>query len=97
MGAKPRPAAVTNGTNATALPTGLVKDYLPDLLLSDPRFGEREVGLDGGKPPLTLWPNIRRMWWGFKNPVSGRVPEWYSPGCVPCKVRPDWALETNRY
>jgi hypothetical protein len=75
----------------------LATDYPPDLLLSDPAFGEREVGLAGGKPPLTVWPDIRRMWWGFRNPVSGRVPEWYSPGCVPCKARPAWALLVNGY
>ena len=87
----------TSNTNTTTPPTGLAKDYPPDLLLSDPAFGEREVGLDGGKPPLTVWPDIRRMWWGYRNPVSGRVPQWYSPGCVPCQARPEWSLVRNGY
>ncbi|KXX74819.1 hypothetical protein MMYC01_208854 [Madurella mycetomatis] len=75
----------------------LLTDYPPDLALSDDSLGEREVGLAGGKPPLTVWPDIRRMWWAFRNPVSGRLPEWYSPGCVPCKAKPDWALLANGY
>ncbi|KAK0651098.1 SnoaL-like domain-containing protein [Cercophora newfieldiana] len=92
--ANPRPPS-----NSTAIPapTGLAKDYPPDLLLSDPAFGDRELGLDGGKPPLTVWPDIRRLWWEFRNPVSGRLPEWYAPGCAPCKARPDWALQVNGY
>ncbi|KAF1960023.1 hypothetical protein CC80DRAFT_523241 [Byssothecium circinans] len=31
------------------------------------------------------------------NLVSGRVPEFYWPGCVPCWVKPEWSLERNGY
>ncbi|GAB1316532.1 Nuclear transport factor 2 family protein [Madurella fahalii] len=75
----------------------LLTEYPPDLALTDDAMGEREVGLAGGKPPLTVWPDIRRMWWAFRNPVSGRLPEWYWPGCVPCKARSNWALLENGY
>ncbi|KAK0625808.1 hypothetical protein B0T14DRAFT_471258 [Immersiella caudata] len=89
--ADPRPPS-----NVTT-PSGLAKDYPPDLLLTDEAFGEREVGMDGGKPPNMRWPDLKRMWWGFRNPVSGRAPESYSPGCVPCVARPKWGLEVNGY
>lgn len=78
-------------------PSPLLKDFPPDLVLSDPALGEREVGLQGGKAPFVAWPEIRRMWFAFRNPVSGRVPEWYSPGCVPCQARPGWGLMANGY
>jgi len=86
-----------NRSQADPDPSPLLKDYPPDLVLSDPALGEREVGLQGGKPPFVTWPEIRRMWFAFRNPVSGRLPEWYSPGCVPCQARPDWGLLANGY
>ena len=94
----PSPSSSSPPSPPTSTPApGLAQAYSPDLLLSSPLFGEREVGLEGGAPPYTSWPDIRRMWFGFRNPVSGRLPEWYSPGCVPCKARPDWGLEVNGY
>jgi hypothetical protein len=37
------------------------------------------------------------MWFSYTNPVSGRVPEFYQPDCVPCAQRPDLKLDRNGY
>jgi hypothetical protein len=86
--AKPR-----NDTSPNPEPAGWTKKYPPDLWLKD--VGERESTFRGGSGRYIEWPEIQRMWWQYKNPVSGRVPEDYWPGCVPCKVRPEWSLEAN--
>ena len=76
-----------------------IDGYLPDVALTDPKLGEREVGLIGGSGQAVIWPGIQRVWWSIRNPVSGRVPQWYwAPGCVPCRgARLDWALKVNGY
>lgn len=76
-----------------------IDGYLPDVALTDPKLGEREVGLIGGSGQTVVWPGIQRVWWSIRNAVSGRVPQWYwAPGCVPCReARPDWALAVNGY
>jgi hypothetical protein len=51
----------------------------------------------GGSGRSLQWPDIQRMWFQYRYPVSGREPEWYWPGCVPCQVRKDWSLEANGY
>lgn len=49
------------------------------------------------QPDTAQWPNIKPMWFGFTNPVSGRVPPLYQPDCVPCAIRPDLKLSANGY
>ncbi|KAK5655768.1 hypothetical protein OQA88_5306 [Cercophora sp. LCS_1] len=71
--------------------------FVADVSLTDPGHGPREVGFMGGPPPTVRWPDIQRMWWAYRNPVSGRLPESYWPGCVPCKAKPDWALTANGF
>jgi len=76
-------------------PRDLIKQYPPDLLLTD--MGDpRETGFMGGSGRYVAWPEIQRMWFGYRNPVSGRVPGdgSYWPGCVPCQPqhRPKWNL-----
>ncbi|KAK4445272.1 SnoaL-like domain-containing protein [Podospora aff. communis PSN243] len=71
--------------------------YIADLALTDPGMGPREIGFNGGPPPTVRWPNIQRMWWASRNLVTGRVPDSYWPGCVPCQARPDWSLMANGY
>lgn len=51
----------------------------------------------GLKPDPTQWPGIKPMWFGYTNPVSGRVPQLYQKDCVPCAIRPDLRLEANGY
>lgn len=86
----------TAGTNGSA-PPAKSRDLPADLSLKDPRLGEREVGLEGGSGKTIAWPEIRRMWFAYRNPVTGKVPDSYWPGCVPCKAEPTWALLSNGY
>ena len=37
---------------------------------------------------MIVWPGILPMWFHYKNPVSGRVPENYWPGSVPVHAVP---------
>jgi len=74
-----------------------IDGYIADLSLKDAAMGPREIGFNGGPPPTVRWPDIQRMWWAFRNPVSGRVPDSYWPGCVPCQARPSWNLTANGY
>ncbi|KAH8898293.1 hypothetical protein GQ53DRAFT_837232 [Thozetella sp. PMI_491] len=79
---------------------GGLGDYPPDVSLKEPKMGEREVGFNGGSGKTVSWPNIQRMWFAYRNPVSGRVPDsyWAAPACVPCKgAKPEWALTANGY
>jgi hypothetical protein len=69
-------------------PAGWTKKYPPDLSIKD--VGEREAGFMGGSGRFVQWPSIQRMWFGYRNLVSGRMPQWFWEGCVPCRVRGDW-------
>lgn len=60
-------------------------------------IGKREEHFSGGPGETWAWPMILPMWFSYTNPVSGRVPELYQPGCVPCALRPELALERNGY
>lgn len=72
-------------------PRDLIKQYPPDLLLTD--MGDpRETGFMGGSGRYVAWPEIQRMWFAYRNPVTGRVPDSYWPGCVPCQHKPGWNL-----
>jgi hypothetical protein len=88
-------AQLRNGTAPKPEPAGWTKKYPPDVTLAD--VGERESTFRGGSGRFIEWPEIQRMWFQYRNPVSGREPEWYWPGCVPCQVRKDWSLEANNY
>ncbi|KAK1759067.1 hypothetical protein QBC47DRAFT_292967 [Echria macrotheca] len=88
-GVKPRAANASNPA-----PRDLIKQYPPDLLLTE--MGDpRETGFQGGSGRYVAWPEIQRMWFGYQNPVSGRVPESYWPLCVPCQHRPEWKLSQH--
>lgn len=94
-----RPVAFKDGIWAKA------KDPLPP----DPNAPPRTAPLSRGMPqdinasdlgatePNVQWPAIKPMWFGYTNPVSGRVPELYQPNCVPCTIRPDLRLDANGY
>jgi hypothetical protein len=57
----------------------------------------REQHFWGGTGNQLQWPSILPMWFTYTNPVSGRVPEFHQPDCVPCALRPDTALSRNGY
>ncbi len=43
----------------------------------------------GGTGETIEWPGILPMWFNYRNPVSGRVPERYWPDCAPGELKPD--------
>ncbi|MCP5145984.1 MAG: nuclear transport factor 2 family protein [Gammaproteobacteria bacterium] len=61
------------------------------------QLGEREAHFAGGPGEVWEWPKILPMWFSYRNPVSGRVPELYQPECVGCDIRPELKLEANGY
>ncbi|CAI6338347.1 unnamed protein product [Periconia digitata] len=88
--AKPR-----NSSAPDPQPASWTKKYPPDVTIAE--VGLRESTFRGGSGKYIEWPEIQRMWFQYSNLVSGRVPEYYWPGCVPCQTRPDWALTANGY
>jgi hypothetical protein len=81
-----RPAAAQS---ATADP------YPPDIPLT--KLGERERGFRGGPGETISWPSIVPMWFHYKNPVSGRVPEHYWPDCESCVQFPETSMKNHGY
>jgi hypothetical protein len=70
-------------------------DYPPDIPLTD--LGEREEGFRGGPGTTVAWPSILPMWFHYRNPVSGRMPERYWPDCVPCIQYPETSMTSHGY
>jgi hypothetical protein len=60
-------------------------------------LGRREAHFTGGTGEPRQWPSILPMWFSYRNPVSGREPEFFQPDCVPCVLRPDLRLEHHGY
>ena len=83
--------------NATESPSALLTKYPPDITLV--QTGDRESTFRGGRGTSINWPEIQRMWFAYRNPVSGRLPQYYWPGCVPChsEAGKSWSLEANGY
>jgi hypothetical protein len=69
--------------------------YPPDIPLS--KLGERERGFRGGVGEEIAWPSLLPMWFHYKNPVSGRLPERYWPDCVPCVQFPETSMKNHGY
>ena len=92
-----------NASKPDPEPAGWTKKYPPDVTLRE--VGEREAGFRGGSGKVVEWPAIQKMWFAYRNLVSGRTPDegryegkvGFWEGCVPCKVRPDWSLVANGY
>ncbi|MXO67089.1 nuclear transport factor 2 family protein [Altererythrobacter endophyticus] len=73
----------------------LVERLPPDILMTD--LGKRAEHFRGGTGETLAWPAILPMWFHYKNPVSGRVPEFYSPDSVPSLLRPESRLIAHGY
>ncbi|KAF1849728.1 uncharacterized protein K460DRAFT_381663 [Cucurbitaria berberidis CBS 394.84] len=86
-------ANLGNSSQSPTEPPAWTKKYPPDLTMAE--VGERESTFKGGSGRAIQWPEIQRMWFQYRNPVSGRTPEWYWPGCVPCEARKEWNLRAN--
>jgi hypothetical protein len=76
-------------------PSKLLTAYPPDILLTD--LGRREEGFRGGTGTPVAWPGILPMWFHYRNPVSGRMPERYWPDCVPSEARPETRMTAHGY
>jgi hypothetical protein len=88
----PRPAAAA----APALPVipGAVAypPNVPNVVL-----GKRMEKFAGGTGETVRWPGILNMWFHYKNPVSGRVPEHYWPDCGVCEYAPYLSMDKYGY
>ena len=86
----PRPAA----TAAMPVIPGSViyPPNVPNVLL-----GKRMEGFAGGTGETIKWPGILNMWFHYKNPVSGRVPEHYWPDCGVCAYAPYLSMDKYGY
>ncbi|MET7401059.1 nuclear transport factor 2 family protein [Dactylosporangium sp. NPDC005572] len=82
----------------------LLQTYPPDVTMVS--VGVREEGFQGGIGRYVAWPEIHKMWFDFRNPVSGRVPgstvtdgsiNYWPTGCVPCEAQPAWKFGANGY
>src|SRR5262245_31202629 len=79
----------------TRRPAAPSNDYPPDIPLT--KLGERERGFRGGTGDTIVWPAILPMWFHYKNPVSGRVPEHYWPDCITCMQYPETSMKNHCY
>ncbi|HWK41867.1 MAG TPA: nuclear transport factor 2 family protein [Croceibacterium sp.] len=73
----------------------LVERYPPDILMTE--LGRRAEHFRGGTGVTLAWPDILPMWFHYKNPVSGRVPEFYWPDSVPSVLLPQSRLIAHGY
>ena len=81
---------------ATPRPSPLLtSNFLPDIPIT--ALGVREEHFRGGTGKTIEWPGILPMWFDYRNPVSGRVPEHYWPTCVPCGYDPGLSMTKNGY
>jgi hypothetical protein len=67
----------------------------PDILMTG--LGRRAEHFRGGTGVTYTWPDILPMWFHYKNPVSGRVPEHYWPDSVPGLLLPQSRLIAHGY
>lgn len=100
--AAPAPGAPAAG-NAPATPPrpqryvgqALVPVFPPDVPITE--LGKLQEHFRGGTGEPWDWPKILPMWWGYKNPVSGRQPELFLPDCVPCEYAPAMSMVKHGY
>jgi len=73
----------------------LVERLKPDILLTE--MGRRAEHFRGGSGQTLQWPQILPMWFNYKNPVSGRAPEYYWPDSATSLGLPQSRLIANGY
>jgi len=67
----------------------------PDIHVN--QLGKREETFGGGPGTVINWPDIKPMWFHYKNPVSGREPSHYWPDCATCVFAPNTSMKQNGY
>jgi hypothetical protein len=96
----PPPAPAPANPNAPPRPrrfvgAALVAEFKPDVPITE--LGRLQEHFRGGTGEAWEWPKILPMWWGYKNPVSGRQPELFLPDCVPCDYAPNMSMVKHGY
>jgi len=93
------PVAWKDGVWAKSKDPATPRAFAPNADVDVPikQLVRREQHFWGGTGAQLQWPSILPMWFTYTNPVSGRVPEFHQPDCVPCGLRPDLALSKNGY
>jgi hypothetical protein len=89
---KPAPPTVPG---VAAPPTALAVKFPPDVPMS--QLGGRAEHFRGGTGETIEWPGILPMWFNYRNPVTGRIPEHYWPDCVICDLVPDSQMTRHGY
>jgi hypothetical protein len=92
---RPAPPAAPSQQPQRYFGAALVAKFAPDIPITI--LGERQEHFRGGTGVPWEWPQILPMWWGYKNPVSGRQPELFLPDCVPCGYSPNMSLVKHGY
>jgi hypothetical protein len=76
-------------------PSPLLATFPPEVPYT--ALGKRLEHFRGGTGTTIEWPGILPMWFEYRNPVSGRVPEHYMPDCVPCEFAPHLSMTRHGY
>lgn len=98
--AAPPPVPVPANPNAPPRPrrfvgAALVAEFRPDVPITE--LGKLQEHFRGGTGEPWEWPKILPMWWGYKNPVTGRQPELFLEDCVPCGYSPNMSMVKHGY
>lgn len=94
--APPRQAPAAPARPANTPPPASGKDlYPPDV--DQNLLGKRMEGFVGGTGEPRRWPQQLNMWFHYKNPVSGRMPEFYWPNCGTCEYAPSSSMDRHGY
>jgi hypothetical protein len=88
-----RPGAPAAATAQPVIPGAVI--YPPNV--SQALLGKRMEGFAGGNGAPIRWPGILNMWFHYKNPVSGRVPQFYWPNCGVCEYAPYLSMDKYGY
>jgi len=80
---------------AAAGQSPLVQRLPPDILMTT--MGRRAEHFRGGTGTTLAWPDILPMWFHYKNPVSGRVPDRYWPDSMPSLMLPESRMVAHGY
>ena len=92
---RPPPSAANTDRPQRFFGAALVRQYRPDVPITE--LGVLQEHFRGGTGEPWDWPKILPMWWGYKNPVSGRVPELFLEDCVPCGYAPEMSMAKHGY
>jgi hypothetical protein len=92
---RPPPPAANADRPQRFFGAALVRQYRPDVPITE--LGVLQEHFRGGTGEPWEWPKILPMWWGYKNPVSGRVPELFLEDCVPCGYAPEMSMVKHGY